>query len=167
MGNFLTNLAKRSFTTVSGIRPHRASLFEPASSVPGTLNDSDVEGSLETGAFRDAEVEATAQGEPERGASESKRRRGERRPQRIQDSFDTNLALPTESEARPAVPRATDPGLSPLELNQNSEKTEENVVPLRPFLARPSPNESNPPAPVSLHYEDKTPLEKERSVLAP
>lgn len=167
MGNFLTNLAKRSFTAASGIRPRRASLFEPANSVPGTLNDSGDEGSLETTMLREAKVETTAQSEPERDVPDSKRRRSERRPHQIERAVEANLPVQEEeSEVQPAVLRPIQPKLSPIEINQSHEKAEEDVAPLRPSAAKLSRNESNLPAPVPLGHEDKTPVEKERSVPA-
>lgn len=161
MGNFLTNLAKRSFTTVSGIRPHRASLFEPESSVSGTLNDSGVEGFFETSALRESEVENAVHGDPPREISQLPRRRSRRRSQGDDPPPEANSSLQDEPELAPAVPRPIRPKLSPIELNQNTEQADKNLAPLRPSVANTSPNESSPVAPTQtmIRHEDQTPLE--------
>src|SRR5215469_11596557 len=105
MANFLTNLAKRSFGAESAIRPYRASLFEPASSIPGNLNPPAAEAAFETNTFHDAEAEATRV-EPERDRS-----RPSPRPTSVRGSLpiespslEAILSLQDESEAGPLTP---------------------------------------------------------------
>ena len=167
MGNFLTNLAKRSFTAVSGIRPHRASLFEPPGSVPGTLHNSGEEGSLETTTLREAEAQTTVQSELERDVPDPKQHRSEQKPHQIERAFEANVPVQSESKVQPAVPRPIQPRLSSVEPNQNQEKAEENTAPLRPSTAKLSRNESNALTPVPLRHQAKTPWEKERSLPGP
>lgn len=161
MGNFLTNLAKRSFTTESGIRPHRPSLFEAESSVPGTLSDSGTEGSFETSVLRESEVENAVHGDPPREISQSPRRRSRRRSQGDAPPPEPNSSSEDESELAPAVPRPIRPKLSPIELNQNTEQDEKDVAPLRPSVANASRSESSSVAPTQtmIRHEDQTPVE--------
>ena len=71
MSNFLTNLAMRSFSSATGIRPRLASLFEPARAVPEALPGPDgLNWSHETVVVQDAEVETSGPGEePERNSA--------------------------------------------------------------------------------------------------
>jgi hypothetical protein len=60
MSNFLTNLAKRSFSSAAGIRPRLASAFEPVRVVADVFPDPDVLHSLrETVVVQDAEAETS------------------------------------------------------------------------------------------------------------
>lgn len=161
MGNFLTNLAKRSFTTVSAIRPHRASLFEAGSSVPGTLNDSGADVPFETSVLRESEVENNLHGDPPREISQSPRGRNGRRSQGDDRPLEPNSSLQDESELAPAAPRPIRPKLSPIELNKNTEQAEKGPASLRPPVIQTSETESSPVAATQtmIRHEDESPLQ--------
>lgn len=179
MGNFLTNLAKRSFTAAGGMRPHRASLFEPAgfepaSSVSGTIHDSGENTSLETISFSDAEVTAAAPGEAARGSSA-------KIPVGRKSSGNADVSSPEEkfqdiSEDRPkqqsSLPVPSQRKALPARSSQNIEIAQENVRPvaapgIQPTVIMPSPIESLlAPVPTMPGSGDQRSLRKESSALA-
>lgn len=78
MSNFLTNLARRSFSSATGIRPRLASMFEPARVVPETFPDPAGSSSVkETFAVQNVEVETNGTAEePNRSSIVTETRAG-------------------------------------------------------------------------------------------
>src|SRR5262249_7409944 len=128
MGNFLSNLASRSFTPVSSIRPRLGSLFEPASALPPAG----------TALFADVEDETTAPAdEPTRlPALPMKRPNEPKSPPRLADSStQDDLALRNKLEAEPAQRPSSERGSA--RQRPSADSSNQTLAPVKPEQGTP------------------------------
>lgn len=175
MGNFLSNLTRRSFTPVSGIRPRLASLFEPAGAVPPT----------EAALFADGEGETTAPAEEPTGLfALVMPRPNEPKPgPQIADSSsedDLPLRNTLEAEPEPQPPaferESAQPRLSPRPSHQTigSVKPERSTPHVAVLKSQPTAIGSHPsesgalaPSPATVRRDGRLSIENERSAPRP
>jgi hypothetical protein len=183
MGNFLSNLARRSFTPGGGIRPRPASLFESAGVVPGAWeNPAEDLAPIEAALLPGAEAETIAPPEEPEGLSLLlPRPKNRKSPVRIADSSsEHDSSLRNTLKAEPAPPSSEKGSgrqrLSPGPPTQTmvSVKSELNTPQVAGLESHATAIMSGrtvagapAPFPATVRRDDHRPIENERSAPLP